>query len=653
MANTSEKPLDSNTKSTKPAKVKKPKGPIRWEAIMPLTIVIALIWAYFFFFFDTHARHALEYVGTQANGAEVNIGDLKTSFWKASLEIKDIQVTNVETPAKNTVELGVMRWNMLWDALLRGKVAIEDASILEIKIGTNRKKPGRVLPPDPPGESKFQQLKEETLNQAQKEFSQNVLGDAASLLQGTDPSKQLQSIGDELKSSARIKELEAELKKKQAEWNERIAKLPKNDEIQNIEKRAKAIKLDGFSNPLEVQQSVQQIDALVKEVDSKVKEIQSTSQAVGSELKTMQTNFDQLKGFVDKDIKDLQARLKIPSLDAASIAKSIFGPLILARVRKAEMYMTKARQFIPPKKTAEEKAEFEKPKPHERQTGKNYAFGKPKAYPMFWLKKATLSSKETPDSPISGDLTGELKNLTNDQPLLGLPTTLSFAGRFPSSKIEDVKGMLTIDHRTEKPVETLELSIGRYPITEQKLLQSEDVTLGFKEAIAASSAKIVLSGQEVSMKLQSSFDKVAYEVAAKNEVVDGILKNVINGLPKVTLDAGIHGTWTALKFDFESNLGRELQGGFEKQLQAKINEAKAKLQTMIDDVIGKEKNKLLGEFSSSSGDITKVLQGKEGAINEVKGKLEKEKNKALNDQKNKLQNEAGKALDDLKKGFGL
>lgn len=644
--------VTAKNNKTSSAKTPKKKGPIRWEAIVPFTVIVALIWAYFFFFFDSHARRAIEYVGTQANGAEVNIADLKTSFWSASLDVRGIQITNAEAPEKNVVEFGSMRWEMLWDALLRGKVAIEDASILDIRIGTVRKRPGRVLPPDPPGESTFQNLKQDALENAKKEFSQNVLGDAAALLQGADPAAQLTSIGTELKSSQRIKGLEAEFKKKQVEWQERIAKLPKNEDFQAIEKRAKAIKLDGFSNPLEVQKSIQEIDQLVKDVDSKAKEVKTTGQAVGSEMNIMKSSVDQLKSFVDQDIKDLQMRLKIPSLDAASIAKSIFGPMILSRVVQAEKYMTKARQFMPPKKSAEEKAEFEKPRPRERVDGKNYKFGRPKAYPMFWLKKATLSSKETPDGP-SGDLKGEIRNLTDDQPMLGLATTLSFEGRFPSSRIEDVKGLVTIDHRNEDPVESLDLSVGRFPITEQKLIQSEDVQLGFKEAIGSSRIRAELRGQAITMTIQSSFEKINYEASAKAPMVDEILKAIVGDVPKVTLNAGVKGTWTSLDFDFDSNLGGELQKGFEKQLQLKINQAKAKIQSMIDDVIGKEKDKLLGSFSSSTGDITKVLQGKENAVNELKNKLEQEKNKALGAQKSKLQNEAGKAVEDLKKKFGF
>ncbi|MBK7891471.1 MAG: hypothetical protein IPJ84_11665 [Bdellovibrionales bacterium] len=195
-------------------KMKKAKGPIRFEAIIPFCAVVAIIWAYFFFFFDTHARHLIESVGTGAVGAEVNVGSLNTSFWNASLEINGIQVTDKEAPSKNAIELGQIRWKMLWDGLLRGKVVIDDASILDIRLGTTRKHPGRVLPPEPPStDSKFDKLKEEALKTAEKQFSQNVLGDAASLLQGTDPAKQLESIGNELKSSARLKELDAELKK--------------------------------------------------------------------------------------------------------------------------------------------------------------------------------------------------------------------------------------------------------------------------------------------------------------------------------------------------------------------------------------------------------------------------------------------------------
>ncbi|NJM09721.1 MAG: hypothetical protein HC883_02150 [Bdellovibrionaceae bacterium] len=63
----------------------------------------------------------IEYVGTQVNGAEVNVGHLNTSFLRASLEIGGIEVTDKNKPERNLVEVGSIKFKMLWDALLRAK----------------------------------------------------------------------------------------------------------------------------------------------------------------------------------------------------------------------------------------------------------------------------------------------------------------------------------------------------------------------------------------------------------------------------------------------------------------------------------------------------------------------------------------------------
>src|SRR6185369_6339423 len=67
-------PNSGNQPQATPAKKTKAKGPIRFEAVVPILIVIALIYIYFALFFDMHLRHALEFVGTHGNGAEVDIG---------------------------------------------------------------------------------------------------------------------------------------------------------------------------------------------------------------------------------------------------------------------------------------------------------------------------------------------------------------------------------------------------------------------------------------------------------------------------------------------------------------------------------------------------------------------------------------------------
>ena len=687
----------------KPPKKKKPKGPFRTGAVVPCLIIVALVWAYFFFFFDTHLRHGLQYVGTHANGAEVDIANVRTSFWKATLEINGIQVTDGTTPKKNKIQIGEMRWAMLWDALLRGKIAIDDASILNIALGVTRAKPGFVLPPDPPSsESAFGKLRKQALAQAQEQFSQNVLGDAAGILNGVNPQDQLKTIEGTLKSATRVKELQAELNRKQAEWKDRLAKLPQKQELEDLQKRIKAVKLDHFDNPMQVQQSLQAINTIYNDTNSKIKNVQDTANALNGDVKMYKSTLGDLDKMVKQDIKDLEGRLKLPSLDVKTLSRQIFGPLFLTKVKQAEFYYSKAREYMPPKKTAAEKAADNPPKPHEREKGRNYAFGKPHAYPLFWLKHAALSSKSTKGADYSGDLVGSLKNVTNDQPTLGLPMIAEFKGDFPQQELHGIDGKITIDHTKEESDDKLEMKVASFPVLGQKLIDSPDVELGFEKATSGANFIAEMKDSAILIKIDSIFQRAKagdipadpnaqpepipvssnpsapmqlsdvksandllgdtkamaarkstgfLQAIAKSPALNDILNGALSDISKVTLNASVQGPWSALDFNINSSLGQDLASAFDKQIKAKIDEAKARVQALVNAQITEQKAKLEAEFNKQKAQVDAILKDKQAELDKYKGQLDEEKNKAVNGQKSKVEDAAKKGLDDLKKQF--
>lgn len=640
---------------TEPQKEKKPKkkGPIRWEAILPFSIVVGLVWIYFALFFDGHVRRALEFVGTYANGAEVNVANVSTSFLGASLQISNIQVTDVDEPIKNKVQIGQIKWKMLWDALLRGKIAINEASILEIGIGTTRARPGRVLPKPPPGtQSATEKLREAALEQAQKQFEGNVLGDVAAMLGGVDPQEQLKNIQGQLASVLRTKELQAELKKKEEEWKTRIASLPQSKDLKDIESRIKGVKLDKFNGPLEVQASIKELDAIRKDVDARVKAVDDTAKTLNSDVNIYSKTLSDLEAMVRKDIEDIEKRLQIPKLDVKNLAGDLFGGMFLTKVREAQHYMEKAREYMPPKKSPEEKAAFQPPKPRERIAGRNYKFGRPNSYPLFWLQKAEISSKSG-GSEFSGDLTGTLTNLTDEPPIIGLPTILKFEGDFPKQDMSGVLGEVIVDHTTEKPVEQVTLKVASFRIKGQSLVNSSDVQLGFNEARAGSELKVRLEQENVSITSESAFSNIDYLIDAKRPLVKEILTNVIKSVPIVTLNAGVKGTWSNLNFNLNTNLGPELQKGFEKELQARISEARAKIKAFVDQQIGAEKEKLQAEYKKIEGQLKGQLDSKKAEIDKFKAQIDEAKSKAAKDSGKKLEQEAKKGLDNLLKGKKL
>ena len=189
----------TNSTDKKEKKVKK-KGPIRFEAIIPISIILVLTGLYFHFFFDSHLKAGLEWTGTQIHGAEVNIKSIKTSFFRAHFRLDGLQVTDKEQPEQNLVELESIRFGMLWDALLRAKVVINEAALENIQIYTKRDSPGEVLPKPTEEEAKnsiVAKSQKAILDQAKADYDQNILGDVANLLGGGGSSK------DQLKKYSR------------------------------------------------------------------------------------------------------------------------------------------------------------------------------------------------------------------------------------------------------------------------------------------------------------------------------------------------------------------------------------------------------------------------------------------------------------------
>ncbi len=609
------------TTSTDPKPTKKPKakGPIRWEAVIPAAIATGLVGAYFTLFFDGHVRRGIEYIGTQVNGAEVNIGRLSTSVLGARLEIDDIQVTDKNKPERNLAQVGKIRFQMSWDALLRAKVLVNDASILNIQALNKRKTPGYVVPPPPPSSepSLLDKAQDQVLAQTQKKFNKNFLGDVANILGGTDPQEQLKNIQGQLKSDARIKELEKELKEKTAKWEKRIKELPQGQELKQYETRIKALKFDG-KNPAEFAKSLDEAQKIIKEVEQKVKLVEQTTKDVKGETNAYAQAFKDLEKMVNEDIKDLQTRLKLPNVDGKEFSQQLFMQMIEQKLVGVRKYAELARHYMPPKKTAEQKKALkdERIVPPKRGQGKNFRFPITTGYPLFWLKHAAISS-ELGQSEFSGNIKGEIKDLTTDPGFIQKPTLILAQGDFPKQGIQGLDAKITLDHTKEQARESMVVTVAAFPVGENKLSDSPDVRLALAQATGSSVLNATLVDETITVDIKNNFSSLKYDLEAKNKMVKEIIGNILNDIPTISLNAKVVGSFSDFDVNINSNLGDELANGFKKQLQAKIDEAKTQLKKMIDDRIGAEKNKLKAEMDKTIGGLTKELDGKKAEVDKT------------------------------------
>ncbi|MGZ3774117.1 MAG: TIGR03545 family protein [Pseudobdellovibrionaceae bacterium] len=640
--------------------IKKPKGIFRWEAIIPFVIICLLISLYFSLFFDGQLRRALEWAGYKALGAEINIANLETSFFKASLRIQGIEVTDAEQPMQDSIKIGDIRFSMLWDALLRAKIVINEAAVEQIEFGVQRKHPGKIKPPEPvstkPGFA--EKLKEQTLKEAQEQAGENVLGDVIAMLGGTDSNAQLQKLQQSLPSKEMLEKFDNDLKAKQKNWDLRLKSLPQTKDIQALNDRLNKIKYKDFKSPQELQTSLQELDKIFKDGDALSKQVQSTGDELNKDLKSFESQYKDIEKQVQLDIKTLEQHFHIPKLDAKALSTAVFNHYLAPYKAKFFRYKSLADKYLPPNLMKKETGgETVVVQPHVRERGITYEFGRTNSYPLFWIKRTAVSS-QAGSSPDAGNIKGEILDISSNQALIGKPTIASLAGDFPGKQILGFLARLSFDNTKPSSEIDYKFKVDSYPLSGRELVKSNDVQIMFNKA----TGNLAIDGKIIGLKntsvaMNNTFTNIDYAVFAKNEIADQILKGVFAGIPSVNLTIDGHGEFPDIPLSINSNLGPELQKGFEKQIQAKINEAQKKIQALIDQEIGKQKAQIDAQLNQMKHQFETEVQKAQNQLNEQKKQAESKAGQAKKDAENQgkkqLEKEGQKAVDELKKKFGF
>lgn len=604
----------------------KKKGPIRFEAIAPFGIVCGLIAAYFLLLFDAQLRWGLEWVLTRANGAEVNIGSLRTSFLGGSFSMGETQFTDPKEPVKNRLQIGRIHFDLLWDGLLRAKFVVESGGIDGIQVGVPRKAPGWVVPPSEKGGGGaggwVDEQKRAAIEKLREKARGSGLADAAALFEGFDPQQALKQLTADFKTTAHIQKLGDDLAKKEKEWQGMMASLPGDKDVAALKERIAAVQVGGTKNPAQIASQVSQVQALIGEVSSKADSLKTQAENVTKDVGSFQQSIQQIDEMVAKDKSALEGQLKLPRLDAKNLATQMFAAPALDQLDEAQRYVTMARQYMPAKSEKKEEPAFT---PHARSVGRSYHFGRPSSYPAFWLMKATVSSKAE-GSPFGGPMAGEIVDVTSDPAALGRPTRVRVDGEFPQQRIRGVKLVAVLDHTKGVAVDEANVSVGAFPVADRWLQNTPSVKLGFAKATGSATLNARFTGHTLTFDVDSEFKDLQYRVEASSKILKGALDAVTKELPVVTVGVMARGQWgeggRELDLSVRSNLADALQKGFEAQLQAQLAEVRRRIDQLVDERIGKPKRELTAKYDATRSKVTGQLEEKKKKVGELKGTAE-------------------------------
>lgn len=654
----------TETKAIK--KAPKKQGPIRWNAIVIFVVLVLLFGIYFKLFFDSHMKSFMEWAGYKALGTEVNISQLNTSFIDGKIAITKVQITSSEKPDFNSIELGSIRFGFSWDALLRLKFVVDEMAVESVQFMSKRAYPGKVAPPEPPAPNEpslVSKLQDQALNKIEGKNKNNILGDFTAFLKTGDYKQQLNSIESQLESKQLAADLEKKWKQKQTDWDQRVKNLPKEKDLADFKKQFESIKSKDFKTPQELNESIKQFNELKRQADVKVKIVNDFKNDLKNDLKAIETDYKTLDDTIKSDIIAIKDRLKIPKINAGDIAKSLFMDYLTPYISKLDNAKNLAVKYLPPKyskmitDSKQDKASKEDSsddiQPHARGKGVTYEFPITTGYPLFWIKKISISSKSNSQADY-GDIEGLITNVVSNQRQINKTTELNIHGDFKSKNITGLKVYGLFNNLKQQPIVNFNFVVKNYPLQNIDLVNSPDGKISLPSSSMAVNLETSTEGfKDYTIALNNNFYNAQFIAEAQDKNVNELVKGVFSQITEFDLSAKAQGELSSLNFDIESSLDRQLEKAFSATIQQKIDEINNEIKSKIDKEIGQFKAQFEKQIQQFTKGYSADAQGAESQLNNQKSaidnKVDLAKKDLENKAKDKIKDQGKKALDDLKK----
>ena len=390
--------------------------------MLPLGIAAAVIFAiviFFAIFANPLLEKALE-TGLEAIfEARVDANRFRLSVFKFEIDMNSLNIADRDQPMKNLIQFGTMRIKLKPQAVLMGKVYIEEIRADSIRFGTDRTVSGAL--PDKP--AKVKKPREEVsipplvdlknfdamalLNQEYGKLQTPKLYDSAKDVYETAAAKWK---AEQVATKARIAELQSKA--------EPFLKINVND-----------YKLQGAS-PEQIKAIVAQITTTINDVNAMVATVQAAQADVNRMVSGVQEDINTAKALEQNaknaftaDFNHLRSYLDLGSGAAMEVIEPVIRDILTDQAEIYLAYGERALEILEKVKEMQAKLPKSSPRPKvEKFKGRDVLFPT-RQYPRFFL--GVLATDVL--TPRNWQWDFDLRGISSDPDLSNTPTTLALA----------------------------------------------------------------------------------------------------------------------------------------------------------------------------------------------------------------------------------
>jgi uncharacterized protein (TIGR03545 family) len=601
-----------------------------------------------YFFIDTWITAGLEYAGTKAVGAKVEIDGLHLTLSPIAAEFRRLQVTDPSDGWKNLFESGRVKFSLNFGQLLRSKFIIETMEVNDVVLGTKRSTDGSIAKPKSTatavaatGDTSASGVPGAAAAAASTQAKKAPIFDVAEIRKTLNIDSLVNP--NNLASVRLIDSLKRQLQTASVDWQKTVdgfdASKPRLAEIEASVKsiNVKEIKsLDAAKNAL----------AKLKDASDGANQVVGTFRDRKSALTKSVDGFTASLRSVDdlakQDYENTVKLARLPDVSMKGLAEIILGKDVVGRAYQYLGYAEFVHQKVP---ALSSKPPLETPR---RMEGQNIHFPEERAYPKFWIKKVLLSGgTDKKQDPEFFYARGEILNVTNDQHATGHPITAAISAT--RGNVTSLSVAASIDRRAEVAVDDYKVQLAGLAVGTMALGRSDFLPAKATGANADAAITVHLPGKQLESNAAIAFRnmKVSFEREPKN-TVERIVRDVLASLS--SFHVNLRAWKNEEKFDvaFTTDLDDQLASRTKKVLGDEVAKIQNDIRARVNAVVGSKRQELEKLFGQRRDDVLGKTKAAESQVNEKVSVVDAKKREV----QAKLDAEQKKQTDDLKKKAG-
>lgn len=565
---------------------------IRWPGLAVFVLIVMLVGGGTVLFAGKLVEKGIEYAGTEMVGARVDVDRVSLSLSPLGFQVARMQVTDPEHPMVNAFEVSEIDFFMDTAELLRWKTVITDMQIKGLRVNTPRSSSGAILRPA------------EQQTPGPDQAGEQGAGSGLPVLGEVDVAAVFQR--EELASLEHINRLRVDLGQAREQWKTALAGMPNEVKIASYRQRLQQVEVKRSGNTAEdlkrLERARKELKKIRDELKADIRLVDNTRKEVRLVSKTIKDSADDVSAMVNSDVERLREKYSLSPQGLSNISGLLFGEQVRMLLQESLIWYRKLMPIYQRFEQSEADGE-ERPA---RFKGRDIRFPEQRPLPDFLVRKAGISM----ELPV-GKITGEIRNLTSDQSVLGHPLTFHLFSK-EMHDVQDIEITGSFNHVEQGNThDSVHLIASHISLSDREVLADQQFPLRLLRARLDVEGDMELIGKELGANVKANFIDTSFAVpfAGKPGVVAEGLAEAMKGVNGFDAAIVVSGALDNNQVKFSSSLDNVLKAAVSEQ----VSKAAAKLTTDLkqglrqrlqEPQVGLEQE--LGELRRTAEDLDKL-----------------------------------------------